>query len=110
MSVSASGGVCSDASGITASDIQAAQRNNKIRLGILDLLRTDIELVTGASTGVVTRYDQSSAVFADLTFGELLGMPVREISTPGSCTVWRGNANDSILNRSPVLAPHINLD
>ena len=35
---------------------------------------------------------------------------MREISTPGSCTVWRGNGNDSILNRSPVLAPHINLD
>ena len=37
-------------------------------------------------------------------------MPVREISTPGSCTVWRGDANDAILNRPPVLAPHINLD
>jgi hypothetical protein len=24
--------------------------------------------------------------------------------------VWRGNANDSILNRPPILAPHINLD
>ena len=110
MSVSASGGACSDAGGLSASDIQAAQRNNKIRLGILDLFRADIELVTGASTGVVTRYDQASAVFTDLTFGELLGMPVREISTPGSCTVWRGNANDAILNRPPILAPHINLD
>ena len=110
MSVSASGGACSDANGLSASDIQAAQRNNKIRLGIVDLFRADIELVTGASTGFITRYDQASAVFTDLSFGELLGMPVREISTPGSCTVWRGNANDSILNRSPVLAPHINLD
>jgi len=110
MSVSASGGACSDAAGFSASDIQAAQRNNKIRLGILDLFRADIELVTGANTGFVTRYDQASAVFTDLTFGDLLGMPVREISTPGSCTVWRGNANDSILDRPPILAPHINLD
>ena len=110
MSVSASGGACSDAAGFSASDIQAAQGNNRIRLGLLDLFRADIELVTGANTGSVTRYDQASAVFSDLTFGDLLGMPVREISTPGSCTVWRGNANDSILDRPPVLAPHINLD
>jgi uncharacterized protein (TIGR03437 family) len=110
MSVSASGGACSDANGLTSSDIQAAQRNNKIRLGVMDLVRADIELVTGANTGFVTRYDQASAVFTDLTFGDLLGMPVREISTPGSCAVWRGNADDSILNRPPVLAPHINLD
>jgi hypothetical protein len=66
--------------------------------------------VTGANTGVVTRSDQASAVFSDLTYGELLGMPVREISTPGSCTVWRGSGNDAILNRPPILAPHINLD
>jgi len=110
MSVSASGGTCSDISGLSASEIQSAQRNNKIRLGILDLFRADIELVTGASTGFVTRYDQAGAVFSDLTFSELLGMPVREISTPGSCTVWRGNANDAVLNRPPLLAPHINLD
>jgi uncharacterized protein (TIGR03437 family) len=110
MSVSASGGACSDAGGLSASDIQAAQRNNKIRLGIMDLFRADIELVTGANTGFVTRYDQASAVFTDLTFIDLLGMPVREISTPGSCTVWRGNADDSILDRPPILAPHINLD
>ncbi len=66
----------------------------------MDLFRADIELVTGPNTGFVTRSDKASAVFTDLTFGELLGMPVREISTPGSCTVWRGSANDSILNRS----------
>ena len=110
MSVSASGGPCSDAGGLSESDIQTAQRNNKIRLGILDLFRADIELVTGASSGSVTRYDQATATFADLTFSALLGMPVREISTPGSCTVWRGSANDAILNRPPLLAPHINLD
>jgi hypothetical protein len=110
MSISASGGACSDAVGLSASDIQAAQSKDKIRLGILDLFRTDIELVTGANTGAVTRYDQASAVFTDLTFGALLGMPVREISTPGSCTMWRGSAADSIVDRPPVLAPHINLD
>jgi uncharacterized protein (TIGR03437 family) len=110
MSVSVSGGVCSDATGLTAADIQSAQRNNKIRLGMVDLFRADIELVTGANTGFVTRLDQASAVFSDLTFGDLIGMPVREISTPGSCTVWRGSAIDSILNRPPILAPHINLD
>jgi uncharacterized protein (TIGR03437 family) len=110
MSVSANGGVCSDAGGISASDIQTAQRNNKIRLGAVDLVRADIEVVTGASSGTVTRYDQASAIFTDLTFGELLGMPVREISTPGSCTVWRANASDPIVNRPPILAPHINLD
>jgi uncharacterized protein (TIGR03437 family) len=110
MSVSTSGGVCSDAGGLSASDIQAAQQSNKIRLGILDLVRADIELVTGAATGNITRSDQASAVFADLSFGELLGMPVREISTPGSCTVWRGSADNAILNRPPLLAPHINLD
>jgi uncharacterized protein (TIGR03437 family) len=110
MSVSASGGACSDGNGLSASDIQAAQRGNKIRLGLLDLFRADIELVTGSNTGAVTRYDQASSVFADLSFVELIGMPVREISTPGSCTVWRGSAVDSILNRPPLLAPHINLD
>jgi len=110
MSVSATGGPCSDANGLSASDIQAAQSKNKIRLAILDLLRADVELVTGPSSGSVTRYDQATAVFTDLTFGALLGMPVREISTPGACTVWRGNATDTILNRPPVLAPHINLD
>ena len=110
MSVSASGGPCSDANGLSASDILMAQSQNRIRLGILDLFRADIELVTGASSGSVTRYDQASAVFTDLTFGALLGMPVREISTPGACTVWRGNATDPILDRPPVLAPHINLD
>jgi len=110
MSISASGGACSDAGGLSTSDVLAAQRNNSIRLGILDLFRADIELVTGANTGFVTRRDQGSAVFTDLTFGELLGMPVREISTPGSCTVWRGSGEDFILNRPPVLAPHINLD
>jgi uncharacterized protein (TIGR03437 family) len=110
MSVSASGGVCSDAGGLSASDIQTAQRNNKIRLGVLDLVRADIELMTGTNTGVVTRYDQASAVFSDFTYSELIGMPVREVSTPGSCTVWRGNANDAVLNRPSILAPHINLD
>jgi uncharacterized protein (TIGR03437 family) len=110
MSVSASGGPCSDAGGLSASDIQAAQAKNKIRVGLLDLLRADIELVTGTSSGSVTRYDQAAAVFTDLTFGALLGMPVREISTPGACTVWRGNATDPILDRPPVLASHINLD
>ena len=48
--------------GLSASDIQSAQRNNKIRLGMLDLFRADIELVTGANTGFVTRYDQAGAV------------------------------------------------
>ena len=72
MSVAASGGVCSDAAGITASHIQTAQRNNTIRLGVLDLFRADIELVTAPNTGFITRYDQASAVFTDLTFGELL--------------------------------------
>jgi uncharacterized protein (TIGR03437 family) len=110
MSVSASGGPCADAAGLSVADIQAAQRDNRIRLGIVDLLRADVELVTGATSGVVTRYDQASAVFSDLTFTQLLGMPVREISTPGSCTVWRGGANDAILNRPPLLTPHINLD
>ena len=110
MSVSASGGPCSDPNGLTASDIQSAQSRNRIRLGVLDLFRADIELVTGASSGSVTRYDQATAVFADLTFGALLGMPVREISTPGACTVWRGDAAGPILDRPPILASHINLD
>ena len=109
MSVSASGGACSDSGGLSASDIQTAQRTNQIRLGVIDLFRADIELVT-ANTGFITRYDQAAAVFTDLAFADLLGMPVREISTPGSCTVWRGNPSDAILNRPPVLAPHINLD
>jgi uncharacterized protein (TIGR03437 family) len=110
MSVSATGGVCSDPAGLSAADIQSAQQNNKIRLGLLNLFRADVELVTAPNTGFITRLDQATAVFTELTFGELLGLPVREISAPGSCTVWRGNANDSILNRSPILAPHINLD
>ncbi len=110
MSVSASGGACSDAGGLSASDIQSAQRNNRIRLGMVGLFRADIELVTGANTGNISRYDQASAVFTDLSFGELLGMPVREMSTPGSCTVWRGSGEDAILDRPPVLGPHMNLD
>ena len=110
MSVSASGGACSDAGGLSASDIQLAQRNNRIRLGMVGLFRADIELVTGANTGNISRYDQASAVFTDLSFGELLGMPVREVSTPGSCTVWRGSGEDAILDRPPVLGPHMNLD
>ena len=35
---------------------------------------------------------------------------MKRFSTPGSCTVWRGSANDSILDQPPILAPHINLD
>ena len=60
MSVSASGGACSDSGGLSASDIQAAQSNNRIRLGIMDLFRADIELVTAANTGFITRYDQAA--------------------------------------------------
>ena len=39
-----------------------------------------------------------------------MNCPVREISTPGACTVWRGPGGDAVLNRPPLLAPHVNLD
>ena len=110
MSVSASGGPCSDASGITAADVQAAQRNNKVRLGIVSLSRADSEASTAPNVGAVTRHDQAAAAFADLSFAAWLGLPVREVSMPGTCTVWRGNTNDLLLDRPPILAPYINLD
>jgi uncharacterized protein (TIGR03437 family) len=110
MSVSATGSACSDAAGFTAGDVQAAQHNNKIRLGIVSLDRADSELVTAPGTGAVTRRDQATAAFADLSYVALLGLPVREVSMPGSCTVWRGNTHDLLLDRPPILTPYVNLD
>ena len=53
----------------------------------------------------VTRRDQAIAAFADLSFVAFLGLPMREVSTPGSCTVWRGNTNDLLLDRPPDSGP-----
>jgi uncharacterized protein (TIGR03437 family) len=110
MSIATGGGACSDASGFTSADIQAAQRSGKLRLGIVNLIRADAEFSITPNTGSVTRTDQAAAAFADLSFVSLLGLPVREISVPGSCTVWRGTSSDLILDRPPILASYINLD
>jgi len=110
MSIAAGGGACSDSTGFTSADIQAAQRNGKLRLGIVNLVRADAESITAPNTGSVTRTDQAAAAFADLSFVSLLGLPVREVSVPGSCTVWRGASSELILDRPPILAPYINLD
>ncbi len=109
MTVSATGDACSDASFLTASDVQAAQRNNRIRIGLADVVRSDFERVSAPNSGVVTRTDTATAAFADLSYLQLLGLPVREISSPGACTVWRGG-NDLLLNRPLLLNPFVNLD
>lgn len=109
MSVSSAGDACSDPSFLTASDVQAARRNNRIRIGVADVVRADLERVTGSSTGVVTRTDTAAAAFADLSYLQLLGLPVREISSPGACTVWRGG-NDVVVNRPTMLSPLVGLD
>jgi uncharacterized protein (TIGR03437 family) len=109
MSVSATGDACSDPSFLTASDVQSAQRNNRIRIGLADVVRADLERVTGPNSGVVTRTDTASAAFDNLSYLQLLGLPVREISSPGACTVWRGGS-DVLVNRPALLSPLVNLD
>lgn len=109
MSVSAAGDTCSDPAFLTASDVQAAQRNNRIRIGLAGLVRSDFERVTAPNAGVVTRTDTASAAFADLSYLQLLGLPVREISSPGACTVWRGGS-DVLLDRPTLLSPFVNRD
>jgi uncharacterized protein (TIGR03437 family) len=110
MSISADGSPCSDGNGLTAADIQKAQSTNKIRLGLIDLVRSDGEIVTGSNAGSVTRSDEAVAAFADLSFSALQGLPVREISSPGSCMVWRGNTTGLVLDRPPLLTTYTNLD
>jgi uncharacterized protein (TIGR03437 family) len=109
MSVSAAGDTCSDPSFLTASDVQAAQHKNKIRMGVADLVRSDFEHVTAPNTGVITRTDTATVAFADVSYLQLLGLPVREISSPGSCMVWRGGG-DILVDRPPLLGPFVGLD
>ena len=58
----------------------------------------------------IWRGDLASAAFANLSYLTLIGLPVREISSPGACTDWRDNDPAVLANRTPFLAPYSNLD
>jgi hypothetical protein len=94
----------------TAAQVQQANRKNLLRVGILDLFRSGVEQVPSPDTGSVTRYDVASAAFANLSYLALIGLPVREISGTGACTVWRDNDPAVLANRTPLLLPYSNLD
>ena len=93
MSISANGGACSDPNGLTAADITNAQAKGTLVMGILELIRQDsLTALPPAAGGPVSRLDNFVGAITEMSFGTLIGLPVREISTPGSCTVWRDHS------------------
>ena len=90
MSISANGGPCSDTNGLTAADITTAQAKGSLVMGVLELIRQDsLTALPPAAGGPVSRLDNFAGAITEMSFGTLIGLPVREISTPGTCTVWR---------------------
>ena len=106
MSVS-SGGPCSDALNFSATDISTAQASGHLRVGYVDLIRNEsVQPATpGATTGVLFGSDTAYAQFVDIPFGTLIGMPVRTVSTPGSCTILESLASPRDIFGPPVLLP-----
>jgi uncharacterized protein (TIGR03437 family) len=110
MAVAPNGGPCSDARSFSSSDIQTAQSSGHLRVGFVDLIRT--EAVTpaspGASTGVLSGIDFGWTEFADLPFTSLIGLPTRISSVPGSCLVLRGGTLGNVGNET--LGPPMPMD
>lgn len=107
MSVAANGGACSDDFNFSASDIQTAQSNNRLRVGWVDLFRSEAvsPASPGATTGLLTGLDEAWAGFADLPFSSLIGLPSRVVSTPGSCTVLLSSSATFDMFGPAVLLP-----
>jgi hypothetical protein len=97
ISISATGGSCSDATGLSASDIDAAQKSGQIRIGTIVLGRLDIgPLGSGDfANGIFARYDFNSLQQAFSVGND--GQGIRSsFSTPplGTCTVSAGRATN----------------
>jgi uncharacterized protein (TIGR03437 family) len=93
VSISATGGSCSDATGLAASDIDAAQKSGQFSMGTIMLTHLDI--------GQLGVDDEANGIFARYDFNSLLrtsspgnnGVGIRQgFGTPplGTCTVSPG--------------------
>ncbi|HLJ47375.1 MAG TPA: hypothetical protein VKU01_15265 [Bryobacteraceae bacterium] len=107
MSISVDGSPCSDPLTFTAADITTAQANGHLRVGFVDLIRNEAVAPSfpGATMGLLTGSDIGYTEFADIPFSTFTGLPVRIVSTPGSCTVLRGSDLSDDIFGPPILLP-----
>jgi hypothetical protein len=97
ISISATGGTCSDATGLAAADIDAAQRSGQISMGTITLSHYEL--------GPLGTDDFANGIFASVDFNSLLrsfspgnnggGIRTSFAMPPlGTCTVSRGAPTD----------------
>jgi uncharacterized protein (TIGR03437 family) len=97
MAVSASGNVCSDPNGISTTDLMSAAAGT-LRIGVIDLSRTQIQLSLGASS-ITSTADTAASLFGRYSTQQLGGSRgITQSPSIGSCAVstFRG------LNPTPV--------
>ena len=114
ISISATGASCSDAAGLAASDIDAAQASGHINMGTIVLTHIDFpQLGAGDSAGATfTRYDFNSLLSA-FSPGNDTGGIRSAFGTPplGTCTVTPGSPtkpNNPFDLPSDFIPPHLN--
>lgn len=86
MAVSAGGNVCSDPNGISTTDLMSAA-SGSLRIGVVDLSRTQIRLSAGALL-IDSKADTASSVFGRYSAQQLAGSRgITQAPSIGSCAV-----------------------
>ena len=98
ISISSSGGSCSDPTGFTASDIDLAQRNKGLSIGIIDFHHLDLGgNVDNEAAGRFVRYDFDSLSGSFAAASTDTGIRGSFAVPPlGSCTVSLGSATGDV--------------
>ncbi len=117
ISVAASGAACSDASGLSADDMQAFAAAGSARIGGITLSRTSAKVTMPSPIGTIeTQNDSGSGSFNQYDYSKLAGSTSAFSSVSiGSCTVvtFRGKAGDTLVDpaqpRVLDAGPQINL-
>lgn len=96
---SAAGGTCSDADGISSSDITKLESNGSIKLGVIDLNRIALTVNAG-SLGTISRTsDSASAIFGQYSTSQMAAsLGVTQSPSPGTCTVTQFLGLDPLPN------------
>lgn len=120
MTVSPRAGSCTDLSGLSANQLENAQRSGTLRTGGIALTRTATKISVPGFGGIESKSDDGAAYFSQYNFDQLLraqGVGGGNFTSTvlGSCTVFtaRGNAQGNVdITRPTVLdaGPVININ
>ena len=96
ISISPSGGTCSDSFGLSGADIQAAQSQGSMKLGLINLSRVSFDFGIPGFSGL-TQLDIGSGSFTDYNFNAFTNfLGGNTFFTLGACSVFTFSGEDAV--------------